>query len=131
MTTLVWDAQPGVRRDGAARRPAAARPATATRSPGVSDLRLTGRGRTVALVLGAALAVGAALSAQSAAAGSPADPVRVETVTVAAGETLWEIAGQVAGRGEDRRDVVARLMDLNGLTETGLVAGQQIFIPSP
>lgn len=138
MTTLAWDAQPaGLAWDaqpgGAVRRPAGSRaglPSPTRKAFGGSNLRLTRRGRVVAAVLGTVLTLTAALSAQSAAAGSPADAVPVRALTVAAGQTLWDIAGSVAAQGEDPRDVVAKLMELNGLTDGALVAGQQIFVPA-
>ncbi|ADG74466.1 Peptidoglycan-binding lysin domain protein [Cellulomonas flavigena DSM 20109] len=93
-------------------------------------LRLTRRGRAVVWGLGAALAVavgGAALSAQ--ADGPVSRAVEVQRVVVASGDTLWGIAAEVAAPGEDVRDVVLRLMELNRLPSGGLQAGQTIVVP--
>jgi LysM repeat protein len=46
------------------------------------------------------------------------------------GETLWHIASEVAVPGEDVRDVVQRLQDLNGLASGSLQAGQVLLIPA-
>jgi len=54
----------------------------------------------------------------------------VVTHTVAEGETLWAIASGLAAPGEDVRDVVAELVDLNGLAGAQLRAGQQILLPA-
>ncbi|MCB7137758.1 LysM peptidoglycan-binding domain-containing protein [Cellulosimicrobium marinum] len=65
----------------------------------------------------------------AAVAGQPGEPVEVRVHVVAAGETLWEHASAVAAPGEDVRDVVARLAELNELSSTGLVAGQRLLLP--
>lgn len=46
------------------------------------------------------------------------------------GETLWELAADIPGV-EDRREAVHRLIELNGLTNGSLQAGQVIRIPAP
>ncbi len=106
---------------------AQARPATVD---GGAQLRLTGRGRVVVVTLALLGGLAGVLGAQAATAGSPAPAVPVVTHTVAAGETLWAIASGVAAPGEDVRDVVADLMELNGLTDAGLRAGQQVLLPA-
>ena len=49
-------------------------------------------------------------------------------VTVAPGDTLWSIAGEVAP-GEDRRDTVARILELNARETSGVRAGDRIAVP--
>lgn len=56
-------------------------------------------------------------------AAAPSSGVHV----VAAGESLWSIAGQLGAEG-DRRDVVDRLADVNGGYEVSV--HQQLLIPS-
>lgn len=109
-----------------------ARPTVRTRRPAEGDtpLRLTRRGRVVLFVLALGLALGGMLGNQAATAGTPGAAVPVETYTVQVGETMWSIASRVASPGEDVRDVVERLVDLNGLTGAGLVAGQQLLLPA-
>ncbi|GAA1623998.1 LysM peptidoglycan-binding domain-containing protein [Georgenia ruanii] len=106
--------------------PVAARPAPP------APLRLTALGRGVvaalALVAAAAVAVGLGSVAGAAVAGPPAQDVA--TVTVAAGDTLWAVASEVAGPGEDVRDVVATIAALNDLGDHQLRAGQQLLVPA-
>jgi LysM repeat protein len=77
------------------------------------------------------IAVGAVLSlvvTSSGAASSAAQQVPVQYVTVAPGETLWSIAGDVAP-GSDRRDTVAEIVELNALQGSSVRAGQRIAVP--
>ena len=98
-------------------------------------LRLTTRGRRIVAALAALPAVVAltlaVLSGGSALAsfdsGVPAESFT--TLTVAAGESLWSIAEQVAP-GADPRDVVDAIVRLNALEGVTVSAGQQIAIPA-
>ncbi|MFH5822562.1 LysM peptidoglycan-binding domain-containing protein [Georgenia sp. AZ-5] len=96
------------------------------------QLRLTALGRRVVaaavLLLAASISVGLGLGLGGAAA--PGTPGEVETVTVAAGETLWTLAGAAAAPGEDVRDVVAHISELNALDSGELRAGQQLLVPA-
>ncbi|WP_024288738.1 LysM peptidoglycan-binding domain-containing protein [Cellulomonas sp. KRMCY2] len=133
MSTMAWDVQPRFGAEVRTMRPV--RPLTASPSAvgdsgrAASGLRLTRRGRLTVVLLALGLALVAGLSAESAMADGPGEALQVVTHTVAAGETLWEVAGSVAGPGQDRRDVVDELIDLNGLADSGLQAGQQILVP--
>lgn len=100
-----------------------------TRVGADTPLRLTRRGRVVVFVLALGLGLGGMLGNQVASAGAPAPGVPVETHTVRAGETLWDIAAGLAAPGQDVRDVVDDLVDLNDLPGSGLAAGQQILLP--
>lgn len=140
MSTVTWDAQPTfalpARRPVAARRADAARREARPTLPGRGSvttdggLRLTRRGRTVLTTIALLLTLGVAFTAQRADADGASAATPVVTHTVAAGETLWAIASGVAAPGEDVRDVVDRLMELNGLSEGGLRSGQQILVPA-
>jgi len=68
--------------------------------------------------------------AGQASADGPAGAVEVVRHVVQPGETLWGIAREVAGPGEDVRDVVMELVELNGLPSAGLMAGQSIVVPA-
>jgi len=122
---------------GAARRV----PANATVEPGSAEgmarptrLRLTVRGRRVLAALAALPAVialsaaviggGAALASRDA--GAPAGSF--QTVTVAAGDSLWSIAEEIAPD-RDPRDVVDELVRLNALDSVAVRAGQSLAIP--
>ncbi|WP_249668987.1 LysM peptidoglycan-binding domain-containing protein [Cellulomonas hominis] len=124
----------GARSGGA--RPADARPGTARRDAaaggaavGEGRLHLTRRGRAV-LVLLALLVVVAGVMGGRAVADAPQQATEVTTHAVQSGETLWEIAADVAAPGEDVRDVVLRLQELNALADGSLQAGQVLLLPA-
>ncbi|RPF22073.1 LysM peptidoglycan-binding domain-containing protein [Myceligenerans xiligouense] len=115
------------------RAPAASAPSPGGRSLaarlGLEGLRLTARGRfavaVVALVVAAPVVWGA-----TAVASSPVDPVEVRAHAVEPGETLWGLAASVAEPGQDVRDVVRELQELNGLPTGGLTVGQTLYVPA-
>jgi LysM repeat protein len=51
------------------------------------------------------------------------------SVVVETGDTLWSIAGSVAGPGDDVRAVVDQIQRLNHLRGTELVPGQSLRLP--
>lgn len=61
-------------------------------------------------------------------AGPPPGPTTIHVVQ--AGDTLWEIAGEVAEPGSDLRKTVALLQEMNGLQGGGLQVGQRLVIPA-
>lgn len=89
--------------------------------------RLTRRGRLVVFVLAfvALLAVGVALAGGSMATG---EAEATETLVVEPGQTLWEIASDVSD-GDDVRDTIDHLVDLNDLDTVTLDAGQRLEVP--
>ncbi|MFB7890189.1 LysM peptidoglycan-binding domain-containing protein [Cellulosimicrobium cellulans] len=103
--------------------------AAAPERAGERPLRLTRRGRVVLVLLAAVLLLLAA-RVGVAVASAPGEPVEVRVHVVTAGETLWELAQGVAAPGEDLRDVVNGLAELNGLSSSGLQAGQKILLPA-
>lgn len=50
-------------------------------------------------------------------------------VTVASGDTLWDIAGRLPVHG-DRRDTVERIRQLNGLGTRSIYAGEVLRVPA-
>jgi hypothetical protein len=96
-------------------------------------LHLTKRGRSVLALLVIvpmlALTAAFALNGGGAAASSSTGRTHFEHVTVASGETLWQIAEQVAPNA-DPRDVVADIASLNDISGSGIVAGQSLAIPT-
>ncbi|BDV30272.1 LysM peptidoglycan-binding domain-containing protein [Microbacterium terricola] len=98
-------------------------------------LRLTTRGRRVLAGLAAipaAFALSAAVisgGAAIAARDSAAPTESFHTVTVAAGESLWSIAEQVAPQA-DPRDVIDEIVRLNALSGVTVTAGQSLAIPA-
>ncbi|MFI7587607.1 LysM peptidoglycan-binding domain-containing protein [Spongisporangium articulatum] len=106
-------------------------PAPALRS---STLRLTARGRRlvgflVATGLLLAVVLGALLLSGTAQAGSDVHQVPVGYHVVLPGETLWQIAGEVAP-GVDRRDTVNALIELNALPTAAVQVGQRLAVPA-
>src|SRR5690625_1174645 len=96
-----------------------------------AGLRLTTRGRIV--IFGFVALVALVLSVfigSSAQAGQQDAGVEVTTITIADGETLWSYAKDIAEPGDDIRDVVELIKDLNNLTNSQVRAGQQLVLPA-
>ena len=103
-------------------------PAPVEREP---ELRLTRRGRLVMFLGGTALALGALtwVGGPAASTGEEHHPV-TDTIVVAPGQTLWDIAADVAPE-QDPRVVIDDIVDLNALTDAGSVrAGQPLAVPT-
>ena len=102
--------------------------ATTTISRRSTPARLTRRGRLVVVLLALLLLVvaGFTLGRVSSQAAGPTKPL--PTVTVHAGETLWQIAARVAPD-VDRRALVLQIEQLNHLRDGRVVAGQQLRLP--
>ena len=96
-------------------------------------LRLTTRGRVVLMTLAATPLVIAALmfslNSGEAAATLESNENAFVYVDVNAGQSLWSIAEQHAP-GEDPREVVAQLIELNQLPSADIYAGQELAIPA-
>jgi LysM repeat protein len=111
----------------------AARPAArpATRPASKASVRLTRRGRVVVtlLLLGLLLGAFVIFSGQSVATGETGAPEPTRTIVVGEGDTLWEIASEVAGDG-DIREVVHEIETLNSLPGPTLEVGQEIAVPT-
>jgi hypothetical protein len=97
---------------------------------GLGGLRLTARGRAVMLGLAAVVSAVAGLAGTQAVASSPGEPLEVRVHTVAPGETLWGLALGVRDAGQDVRDVVADIRDINGLRGSQVEAGQVVLLPA-
>ncbi|MEY3846138.1 MAG: hypothetical protein RJA66_405 [Actinomycetota bacterium] len=67
-------------------------------------------------------------SGQAASAGSDAVKSDFTYVTIHAGESLWQLAAKIAPN-EDRRDWIAKVVDLNALTTADVTPGQRIALP--
>ncbi|MBR6350999.1 MAG: LysM peptidoglycan-binding domain-containing protein [Firmicutes bacterium] len=52
------------------------------------------------------------------------------SVTVSAGDTLWEIAGDYVRPGNDIRNIVHEICILNGIRAGEIYPGQVLMIPS-
>ncbi|MFD2381127.1 LysM peptidoglycan-binding domain-containing protein [Paenibacillus xanthanilyticus] len=53
-----------------------------------------------------------------------------QVIVVGSGDTLWAIASEVKGSGEDIREVIYSIKQRNGLRERALHAGQSLIIPA-
>jgi LysM repeat protein len=106
----------------------ATRPAARQSAP----LRLTALGRRVvaAVALLVALVLALALGTVAGQAVSSGAAAGTVTHTVVPGETLWAVAGSAAEPGEDVRDVVAEIVQLNALATEVLEPGQALLVPA-
>jgi Tfp pilus assembly protein FimV len=99
---------------------------------GTGAVRLTRRGRVVVVVaaLLIAFAVGVFVTAAgSVATLSPGSPAPTRIVQVGSGDTLWEIASQLADDG-DVRPMMEQIKQLNALDSADLQAGQRLVVPA-
>jgi hypothetical protein len=110
---------------------------TITFTPQISyrprSVRLTRRGRLVVFTCGVllAFAFGVWFAAGSVAT-RDAGVEQVDVVTVAPGETLWDIASDAAAATGDGTtgDMVSRIQDMNSLDSSMLYAGQKLRVPT-
>ena len=100
---------------------------TSRRQPG---LRLTKRGRVAVFLaaIAAVLLMGVTFGGSTAATDQAGTPVASQTITVKAGQTLWEIAVAANPNG-DIRQTVDDIMKLNSLPAAGLQMGREIAVP--
>ena len=98
-----------------------------------SPVRLTRRGRLVVFLasLVAVLAVGLLVAAGSVASPEPAVPAPSQLVVVGPGDTLWDIAADVATTSgtDDVRETMTTITEFNDLDSTSLQVGQQLLVP--
>ena len=96
-------------------------------------LRITRRGRAVLLALvSAPLVIGAllfALNGGGATASLEGSTVPFQYVTVQPGESLWQVAEEIAPYA-DPRDVIDAIVAFNSLLSADVFAGQQVAIPT-
>jgi LysM repeat protein len=88
--------------------------------------RLTRRGRVLVLLVAIGALLGVFSLGRFAAPASSVSPTR--TITVSAGQTLWQIARHAAP-GADPRMTVARIEALNHLDGPAVRAGQPLRVP--
>lgn len=127
MSTMAWQGSGSQVATQPRRR--AAQPRRRAARAGSVRMRLTRRGRAVVLALAVALAFAVGAIAGQAQAASGESDLVTETVVVAPGQTLWEIADGVAGD-EDVRDVIALIERINELDSSALAVGQVLQVPA-
>lgn len=100
--------------------------------PAMAPIVLTARGRLVvrALLGAVAVATAVALGVLLGLALRPEPAAAAGAVTVAPGDSLWTVASQLTSPGEDARDVVERIVTLNGLTDHVVHPGQELLVPA-
>jgi hypothetical protein len=112
--------------------PAALKCARITAAPRTSRLRITRRGYALlTLVVAAPLVIAAfgfAVNGGAALAGADVSSAVFEHVTVQPGESLWQLAGEIAPS-SDPRDVVSDLVQLNRLNSADVQPGQTLAVP--
>ena len=108
----------------------AVRPVDCAPAATARTVRLTRRGRVVATLvfLAVLMAVLTVFGAHSAATGEAGIPVPTRTVEVGPGDTLWDIASEVAAPGQTRA-MVQQIEELNALSGSALTVGQEIAVP--
>ena len=84
--------------------------------------------RQATVVTVAVIAAISFFSGQAATAGSEVVKSHFTYVTIHSGESLWQLAGQLAPD-QDRRDWIAKVVDLNALTSADVTPGQRIALP--
>lgn len=94
------------------------------------ELHLTRRGRWVLAAIASVVAIGTGIVGGQAVAAGPSQALEVVSYTVQPGDTLWQLAAKVAIPGEDVRDVIVELQDLNSLPRAELTAGQHLVLPA-
>ena len=100
-------------------------------APVPASVRLTRRGRrfVAALALGAAIALGASIAPLVDGGDGGLRLAGESSVVVQPGDTVWSIAGEVAGNGRDVRVVVDAIEELNDLEGSVVVPGQVLELP--
>ncbi|WP_232677464.1 LysM peptidoglycan-binding domain-containing protein [Nocardioides sp. R-C-SC26] len=97
----------------------------------VPTYRLTRRGRLV--VFGFALVMLAAIGIAFASGSMATEEKAVtETIVVAPGDTLWDIAGEAAAvtGTDDVREMMRHIEGLNDLDGVSLAVGQRLIVPT-
>ncbi|MEX5719046.1 LysM peptidoglycan-binding domain-containing protein [Geodermatophilus maliterrae] len=100
-------------------------------APSPAPARLTRRGRRLlaALTLGGAVALGSWISPLLPGGDGGLRLAGESSVVVEPGDTVWSIAGELAGDGQDVRVVVDAIEELNDLEDSAVVPGQVLQLP--
>ena len=106
--------------------------ALSTAVPPTSRLRITRRGHALltALIAGPIVIAAFAIAVNGGEAAAEVDTSSVvfEHVTVQPGESLWQLASEIAPS-SDPRDVVSELVQLNRLVDAEVHPGQNLAVP--
>ena len=99
------------------------------RSSQTTEFRLTVRGRRALAGAGVALLIALTGWGSIALADQPVEPMQTATYTFLPGESLWQVASAAAAPGQDVREVLDQIMELNGMTTSAVQAGDMIRVP--
>jgi hypothetical protein len=104
-------------------------------SPHTQQVQLTRRGRLLLIGLPLILSAAALLTLigfftapAMASTGDSLGAGQTITVTVGSGQTLWEVASDIAPE-RNPHDVIAEISQLNNLSGSIVQAGQQLHVP--
>ena len=98
--------------------------------PVARPVRLTARGKLMVKVVVTILAVMVSIGIGAGLGMALRAPVGdVAVVVVESGQSLWSVATAAAEPGQDVRDVVAQIVSLNSLSESTIIAGQELLVP--
>ncbi|CAB4609727.1 unannotated protein [freshwater metagenome] len=84
--------------------------------------------RTAVVVAIATTSIFGFVNTAAANSQTSSSAAKFEYVTVSAGQTLWDLAEQIAPN-TDPQDWMQDVVNLNGLTSTDLKPGQRIALP--
>jgi LysM repeat protein len=77
-----------------------------------------------------AIALGVGYLIGSVTSASASEGENVSVITVQPGDTLWSLAESVSEPGEDIRETILEIGEINGLTSSSIQAGQRLLLPS-
>jgi len=93
-----------------------------------SSYRLESPRKLIRALVAVVAVLVATIAPFSATASAEKVDVQFEYITVNSGDSMWDLARHHAP-GEDPRDWIADVVNLNGLESSNLIAGQQIALP--
>jgi nucleoid-associated protein YgaU len=82
------------------------------------------------LAAGVCAGVAAGRAGAGPEAGAPDGRARSDSYVVRPGDTVWEIARDLAGDEGDPRPVVAWIIDVNHLSNAVVLPGQALLVPA-
>jgi len=93
-----------------------------------SSYRLESPRKLIRALVAVVAVLVATIAPFSATASAEKVDVQFEYITVNSGDSMWDLAEYYAS-GQDPRDWIADVVNLNGLESSSLIAGQQIALP--
>ncbi|MCI1983187.1 MAG: LysM peptidoglycan-binding domain-containing protein [Bifidobacteriaceae bacterium] len=95
-----------------------------------TTMKLTARGKAVFTGLGAAVLLAVSMGVWNGTVANSAPATQeVTSYVVRPGDTLWSYAASTTKPGDDVRETVQELMDLNNMESAAVSVGQRIVVP--